>query len=698
MMYKKIYQDNLLRNILNKSLDAFILVDSKMTVLEWNPNASSLFGWTEDEARGKHINQLIIPRDFEHFHTNDVESPDSYKNPNAHPLLNQRIEVPARHKDGTELPIELTVTPVTVEGQIYFSASIRDLTQRHKDEEELKRRANIINLSRDGLYVVDDSHRITLWNRGAEILYGYSSEEALGQIFYRLLKTDFSEIGDDHSFMGILSDLMKTMSWEGELVQYTKTGEKVHVLSRWTVDLHRKEVLVTNTDITQIKNHAQRVEYLATHDELTGLPNRRLLEDRFHQASALSKRNGKIAGMMLLDLDRFKVVNDSLGHDKGDMLLKEISTRLCMCVRDDDTVARLGGDEFVIILENVDTPADIRKIAKKVISAVEAPIDLGVKQVTVGTSIGITVFPQDGKDIATLLRNADMAMYDAKAQSTGAYRFFNQSMDVEIQKRLLDEHDLRQAVEKQEFELHYQPKICTVTGRTTGVEALIRWNHPVRGMVSPVEFIPLAEEMGLIGKIGEWVIQTACRQAKKWQDDGLSPIQMSVNLSLHQMNDNLVKSISKCLSSAGLHPRWLDIEITESTAMSNVEKTIETLRGIRSLGVSLSIDDFGTGYSSLAYLKKMPLNFLKIDQSFVRGIPYDANDISIVKSIIALAHSMGLKVIAEGVTEREQVAFLDTMKCDYMQGYLFSKPENAETVADGLIDHQWKYPYIRLAS
>lgn len=702
-MHKKIYQENMLRGLLNHSLDAFIVVNKQMEVLEWNQNATKLFGWTEDEARGEKINKLLVPRDFMKYHAKTHHAPAAvYNDRDAHPILNRRLEVPARRKDGSEFPIELTVIPVESDGELFFCASIRDLTQRRTDEAELARRANLINLSRDGIYVVDENHVLTLWNQGAEKLYGYTSQEALGRVSYELLKTDFSAAfkGDtsaQEGFIQIIKELMINKTWEGELTQYTKTGEKVVVLSRWTVDDDENEVLVTNTDITQIKKHADRVEFLATHDDLTGLPNRRLLDDRLHQAIALSHRNGTVAGVMLLDLDRFKYINDSLGHDFGDRLLVEISRRLINVVRENDTVARLGGDEFVIIVEDVEDSKAVGAIAQKIIDVVCKPVILSGKEVTVGTSIGITVYPQDGSTIEHLMRQADMAMYSAKGIEKGSYRFFNNKMNEEIQKRLADENDLRRAVENNEFILHYMPKVCTFDRKTTGVEALIRWKHPTRGIVSPIDFIGLAEEIGLIGKIGEWVLMTACKQAKKWQDEGHLPIQMSVNLSLHQLVPGIVQLIERALNHSGLDPQWLDIEITESAAMKNVEDSIKTLTEIRALGVSLSIDDFGTGYSSLAYLKRMPLNCLKIDQSFIRGIPDDGNDICLVKTIIRLAHNLGLKVVAEGVYDSEQVAFLDTMKCDEMQGYLFSRPEEPDVVGDDLIEHQWRYPYhIRL--
>lgn len=689
---QRIYRDNLLREIINNAMDAFIIIDDKNVIVEWSQQAISLFGWEESEALGKVLHTLIAPLSASIYQDGFIKSE-----------ANTRVEVIAHRKNGTEFPIEVTITPVKIESTTYFSASIRDLTKQKKDHDELIRQASLLDLSRDGIYVVDSDHKLILWSKGAEALYGYTSAEALGKISYQLLKTDytFQSISPGTSFIDIVKHLAKAGRWEGELRQKTKTDDEVIVLSRWAWDPVTREVLVTNTNITELKKNRDRVEYLATHDELTGLPNRKLLDDRISHAIAQCNRFNGYVGVLLMDLDRFKVINDSLGHNRGDDLLKEIAKRLKRAVRVEDTVARLGGDEFIIVLENVSSIEDIADIANKILKSISEPITLDQgagKNITINTSIGAAVYPKDGKNIDELLRNADLAMYRSKEMESGAFRFYSPEMNELVLQRLLNENSLRHALNHGEFILHFQPKICSVENRTTGVEALIRWKHPEKGLIFPSDFIQLAEEMGLITAIGEWVLFKACEQNKAWQDMGLPPIQMSVNLSVHQLVPSMVETVAKALRISGLDPKWLDLEVTESSAMRNVEVTLDTLGKLRDLGVTISIDDFGTGYSSLAYLKKMPLDCLKIDQSFVNGIPNDSNDLCIVSSIISLAHNMKLRVIAEGVTTSEQVAFLDTLKCDEMQGYLFSRPMSAEDVEKTMIKQVWRFPYSRIAA
>jgi diguanylate cyclase (GGDEF)-like protein/PAS domain S-box-containing protein len=677
---KRLYEE-----IINCELDAFIVIDQQNEVKEWNHRAESLYGLTREEAIGKKLSDLIIPPGHRERHEAGVM---------ASPIIAKRMEISSISKSGETIPIELSVVPVHIDGNTYFGASIRDLRQIKKEQVDLRRRASLLNLSRDGIYILNKEHKIVLWNKGAEMLYGYSESEALGNTSYNLLQSKYEN--GEKGFIDVVGQLMTSGIWEGEIHQSTKDGNELIVLSRWSIDNKNEEILITNTNITELKKNSMRVEYLATHDELTGLPNRRLFDDRIDHAILQSKRHNTKFGIMLLDLDRFKFINDSLGHHKGDLLLKEMGDRLCNSVREEDTVARLGGDEFVILLENIQNAGCLSDIAKKIIDEISKSFILDGHVIRVNASIGLSIFPTDGGDNHTLTRHADLAMYKAKAVDKGSFRFFSSEMNEQVQVRLKNESSLRTALENNEFQLHYQPKICSTENpneyRFTGVEALIRWNHPTRGMISPIEFIPLAEEIGLIGRIGEWALHEACVQNKAWQDVGRPPIQISVNLSIHQLTDGIVDIITKALRDTHLDAKWLDLEITESAAMNNVDSTISMLHQIRNLGVSLSIDDFGTGFSSLSHLKKMPINTLKIDQSFVQGIPKDHDDICIVRSIIVMAHSMGLKVIAEGVTNREQVAFLDTMQCDEMQGFLFSKPVIGTSITESLT-HHWKFPY-----
>ncbi|MEK7870892.1 MAG: EAL domain-containing protein, partial [Nitrospirota bacterium] len=387
------------------------------------------------------------------------------------------------------------------------------------------------------------------------------------------------------------------------------------------------------------------------------------------------------AAVMFLDMDRFKVINDTLGHTVGDSLLKAFAERLTTSVRSGDTVARLGGDEFIIVLADIAHAEDVTIVAEKIIHSLSKPFNLEGNELFITTSIGISLYPDDGKQPETLLKNADTAMYRAKEQGRNNYQYYSSAMNVSSFERLMMETSLRQALEKGEFLLHYQPQVDLATNQIIGTETLIRWKHPTMGLVSPAKFIPLAEETGIIVPIGEWVLRTACLQNKAWQAAGFPPIRNSVNVSGIQFRrTNLVETIRRVLDETGLAPQYLEIELTESILMKNEEKMIAAIDALHEMGVYISIDDFGIGYSSLSYLKRFAINSLKIDQSFIREITVNPEDAAIVAAIVTLAHSLKLKVIAEAVETDDQLKFLRALKCDEMQGYLFSKPLPAEDI------------------
>jgi diguanylate cyclase (GGDEF)-like protein/PAS domain S-box-containing protein len=438
------------------------------------------------------------------------------------------------------------------------------------------------------------------------------------------------------------------------------------------------ELIDIATNLTGIaierRESEARLHYLAYYDLLTGLPNRALFRDRLTQALARAERNKRLVGLMFLDLDRFKEINDTLGHDMGDHLLKTVAERLRSCMREEDTVARLGGDEFTVIVEGIEGPEGAALVAQKIIDVLAPPIKLAQHETFVSSSIGITVSPMDSTDLDQLLQNADTAMYRAKERGRNNYQFYRPEMNVTTLHHLQMETDLRYALERGEFLVYYQPKVELKTGAITGVEALLRWNHPGRGLVSPLEFIPMLEETGLITPVGEWLLSAACRQSRAWQEQGLAPLRMAVNLSPRQFqHDDLAGTVARVLQETGLEPGLLEFEVTESMLMHDPDNTAEILRQIKAMGVvRINIDDFGTGYSSFSYLKRFPISAVKLAQSFVQGLPDDEEDVAIVVAVIAMAHSLKLRVIAEGVERPGQLDFLREHGCDEIQGFICS--------------------------
>jgi len=431
-------------------------------------------------------------------------------------------------------------------------------------------------------------------------------------------------------------------------------------------------------DITQLHEDQERIRYLAEHDQLTRLPNRSMLADLMSQALALTFGTQAEVALMFLDLDHFKNVNDTLGHEIGDQLLLEAAQRLRHCLDARDTVSRQGGDEFAILIHGYGSPSRLASIAQRLIDALGEPFMVAGHELRVGASVGISTYPQDGQDISSLLKNADTAMYQAKAAGGNAYRFFTPEMNTRISERVMLENSLRRASHGEDIFLNYQPQVDAQSGRLIGLEALVRWEDPEKGNIPPARFIPIAEESNLINQIGDWVLREACRQNRRWQEQGLPPVVMAVNLSAVQLRQaNLAQRIIAILADTGLEPRWLELEITESAFIHDTDRIVAALDELSALGIKLSIDDFGTGYSSLAYLKRLPFDRIKIDQSFVRELPGDTDDIAIVRAIIAIADSLQKEVIAEGVEQAGQAAFLLDHGCRLMQGYHFSRPTSA---------------------
>ena len=419
----------------------------------------------------------------------------------------------------------------------------------------------------------------------------------------------------------------------------------------------------------------ERIEYLASHDSLTQLPNREMFNEMLRHAIEAAGRHQRQFALLFIDLDRFKVINDSLGHDAGDMLLVQIADRLRVCLRSSDVVARFGGDEFVVLVEEINERGDVERVAADVLAALARPMQLRGHECHTTASIGIAMYPSDGSDAQELTKNADMAMYLAKEDGKNGFRFFSRAIKTQSIERLTLESALRRALEREQFLLHYQPKIDMVSGQITGVEALLRWTHPDLGLVPPGQFIPLAEETGMIVPIGRWVLKEACAQNMAWQRRGLRPVTMAVNLSPRQFADeHLLQDVDEALLASGMSPVLLQLEVTESMVMRNVSRAIRVLDAIQNRGIRLAIDDFGTGYSSMSLMKQFPIDTIKIDRSFVRDLSHDSEDQAIAQAIISMGKALGMTVIAEGVETVEQQEFLRSHACDEMQGFLFSKP------------------------
>ena len=441
----------------------------------------------------------------------------------------------------------------------------------------------------------------------------------------------------------------------------------------------RTRQLVLN--IQQRKRAEERIRHLAYHDALTGLPNRTLLENRLARALTQAHRKNRMLALLYLDLDRFKRVNDGVGRALGDQVLQSVAERLTSTVREADTIARVGGDEFAVLLPEISRVEDAAQVAERILEGLRPPLVLGGSQVHPTTSMGIAFYPNDAEEPDTLLRNADIAMYHAKEQGRDNYQFYNFGMTARNPDPLTLESDLRRALERDQFVVYYQPQVCVADSQIVGVEALLRWQHPDRGLMLPTEFIPVAEESGLIVPLGEWVLRTACAQASAWHEAGLSPIRVAVNLSARQFQQrDLVEVVGRVLKDTGLDPRCLQLEITESAAMHDIDFTSGVLANLKDMGIQIAIDDFGTGHSSLNYLKRLPIDDVKIDQSFVRDVITDPNDAAIVGSIVAMTHDLNLKLVAEGVETEEQLAFLKDRRCDVVQGFLFSKPMPPDAV------------------
>lgn len=564
---------------------------------------------------------------------------------------------------------------------VLFDIGLAIDTYHHADKQEVLQFEKRLQSLLDGIDAI-------VWEADLDMHFTFVSHQAQDMLGYPLARwTQEPEfwreiiLPDDRSPV-ISSLFVEIADGRGHDMDYrvrTADGRIVWIHGRVSTVRDKEGKLVglrgLMVDITALKDAQKKLVHLASYDELTGLPNRSLLQDRLRQAMAQADRSGDMVAILLLDLDRFKNINDSLGHDVGDVVLQTVAGRLIGILRDIDTMARFGGDEFMIMLTDIARVEDITPIAQNAVECLTLPFTVGAHELFLTASIGISVYPRDGKDVPTLLKDADAAMYRAKESGKNRFEFFTAEMNSAAVHRLQFENQMRQALARQEFVLHYQPQADLDSGNITGVEALVRWQHPELGMVPPVEFIPLAEETGLIVPLGEWILEAACRQAVAWQAAGLPELRMAVNVSVRQFAEhNLTQVVERILHDTGLAPSLLKLELTESLLMQETEGMIEVILGLRKLGVRLSVDDFGTGYSSLSYLRRFPVTSVKIDQSFVRSITTDPASATLVRSIIGMAHEMNLRVIAEGVETEGHLGFLAYHRCDEIQGYWLSHP------------------------
>jgi diguanylate cyclase (GGDEF)-like protein/PAS domain S-box-containing protein len=680
-------QLKLLEAALEATASSITITDDKGIVVWTNPAFSALSGYSAEEVIGTNRSTLKSGMHNEEFYKEMWSAISSGRV--------WRGEVVNRRKDGSLSPEEMTITPVVSKlGSLtHFIAINQDITERKRAEAALREAEEkyraIFEDAVVGIFQGTPDGRLLNVNRAFATMHGYESpEEVLAKVsgkgglpfihpaqlkeWTRLLEehgvvrsTEIEVTCKDGSHKWVLVNIRAVRNADGQVVLHDGTIE----------------------DVTERKLAQQQVNYLAYYDALTGLPNRMLLHDRLNNALAAAVRRGTSAALLFLDLDRFKIINDSLGHSFGDLLLQQLANRLKDEIRQNDTVARVGGDEFLIVLASVESMAEVEAIATRIVNSVTGQFVIEGHSLTVTCSLGISMFPTHGKDGETLIKNADAAMYAAKEQGCNTHCFFTDEMNTLVTERLTLENSLRLSIERNELFLVYQPQVNIASGRVIGLEALVRWQHPEWGLVMPDRFIRVAENCGLITAIGEWVLRTACYQTKSWQNEGIIVVPVAVNVSAAQFRqEGFRELIKQVLRETGLDPQYLELELTESLLLTNADVMFDVLQELTEMGLRLVIDDFGTGYSSLSYLRHFPVTKLKIDRSFIRDVAVNPDDAAITTAIINMSKSLNLKVIAEGVENEAQLSFLREHQCDEFQGYYFSRPLKSFDVAAKL----WK--------
>ncbi|WP_137817482.1 EAL domain-containing protein [Pseudomonas sp. 2FG] len=672
---------------------ALALEASELGLWDWNlvtdqvhhSQLKALFGLEPDEVKAmlRDLKPRLHPEDLPLLRRTLVEHlkglSDGYQ-----------IEYRVRHADGRWVWVEDRGRAVERDAQGQVTRMLgtrRDISSWKGREEEQRLAATVFEAASEGIVILDPDYLVLAVNRAYSQVTGYSADEVHGRSVARLISSRATR----RQYEVIRQELELSGTWQGELIETRKNGElypqwlQLNVVrdSRGRVS----HIVGFFADLTARRDAEERLRYLSHYDELTGLANRTLFKARLHEASQRARQSGRSLALLHIDLDRFKLLNDSLGHEVADQLLRQMSRRLTQAVPEADTLARLSGDEFAVLLDSYGSLSSLARMASRLLAKLRMPMTIGGQELVVSASLGISLLPDNAREISALISQANMAMQHAKHLGGNSFQFFTDNLQACTLERLQLENQLRKGIELGQLEVFYQPKLCLADDSLNAAEALVRWRHPELGLVPPGDFIGLAEETGLIAAIGEFVLRQACRQACEWQRQGLADIRVSVNLSVHQLRQgNLTSLVRQVLEETGLAPCFLELELTESQLLDNVESVIATFQQLRELGVKLAIDDFGTGYSSLSYLKRFPVDYVKIDQTFIRDLSANGEDAAITRAIIAMAHSLELKVVAEGVETQAQMDFLKAQHCDEIQGFLISRPLEAEEFAQLLRD------------
>lgn len=672
-------QDERLKAVVNGILDAMVQIDNQDIICDWNIQAENMFGWQKTDIIGKTLHETIIPERYRQQHIQGIKR---FLSSGESKILNSRIETYAQHYNGHEFPIELSIVPLKMNGVYEFHAFMRNITERKRSEQKLVEREQryhlLINSSPYCIHEIGlNGYFLSINDAGLKMLELENEEQVLSVSCFKLVGVQDK---------GRINDLFKkALNGTPSHFEFRGGNNNLSYFKSCFIPIKDKDnnvvkIMGLTEDITSQKESEILAWKHANYDLLTGLPNRCMFYEYLTQEIKKAARSSSFLALLVIDIDRFKDVNDTLGHSAGDILLQDTAKRLKSCVRDMDMVARLGGDEFALILSNIEEPGNIERIVTSILQKMSEPFQLESQPIYGSASIGITLYPADATDMETLLKNADQAMYAAKHNGRNRYNYFTPFMQKAAQVRMQIANDLRGALNNNEFQLYYQPIVDLRTDLICKAEALIRWQHPKHGLISPAAFIPIAEENRMIIEIGDWVFHHASSQAKKWREHYHPEFQISINKSPVQFNSEHRAHASwlNHLKNLNLPGQGIVVEITEGLLLDISSNVTQQLLNFRDAGIQVSLDDFGTGYSSLSYLKKFDIDYIKIDQSFVRNLEDDSDDLILCEAIIVMAHKLGIKVIAEGIETEEQRNLLTAIDCDYGQGYLFSRPVEAK--------------------